>query len=412
MKDNTNNGKKENLKIMIAVFTAVSLLIGGIFIMTMHRHEYTAQLTEPTCTEQGYTTFTCACGESYVSNIVEKRGHFSGEWKIISNATDISNGLKIQKCSSCGEKTAEEILIASLDLDFISNGDGTCFVNGIGNCKDTTIVIPSTYNGMRVISIRPHAFQNYGDLTSIIIPDSVTNIDSYAFMDCNSLTSIAVHSDNPIYASVNGVWFNKELTNLIRYPNGKAGAYTIPSTVTSIGDEAFGDCDSLTSITIPDTVTHIGKSAFSRCNNLVNITVDPNNPNYASIDGVLFNKAITELVCYPNGRAGAYTIPDTVTFVGNFSFIACESLTGITIPDSVTIIGDYAFMDCIGLTSITIPLSMKSIGRSAFQSCRNLTGISFNGTISEFYVISKGYNWNFQVPAKYAVCSDGSRYLP
>ena len=408
MKDNKNN---KNLKIILAVFTASFLLIGGILFMTMHRHEYTAQLTEPTCTEQGYTTFTCACGKSYVSDIVEKRGHLGGEWEIVTSATDITNGLKVQKCSSCGEKVAEEILIASPDLNFISNGDGTCFVDDISSCKDPIVVIPSAYNGMRVINIRGHAFNNSVDLTNVMIPDSVTSIGDYAFIDCNSLTSITVDPNNPIYASVNGVLFNKELTSLIRYPNGKAGAYTVPSTVTIIEDGAFEGCIGLTSVAIPDTVTRIGKNAFSRCNSLTSVTVDSHNPNYVSVDGVLFNKAITELVYYPTGRTGAYTIPNTVTFIGNFSFIACDGLTGITIPDSVTIIGDYAFRDCGGLTSIAVPVGMKSIGRSAFEHCRNLTSISFNGTVSEWYAISKGYNWNFQTPAEYAVCTDGNHYL-
>ena len=158
----------------------------------------------------------------------------------------------------------------------------------------------------------------------LVIPDTiegnpVTSIGDWAFFQCNSLTSI-----------------------------------TIPDSVTSIGGGAFQNCTSLTSITIPDSVASIGNYAFYGCTSMTKIEVGVENVNYANVSGVLFNKDKTLLHAYPAGKAGAnYVIPDSVTSIGNYAFAFCESLTSITIPDSVTSIGDYAFRDCNSLTSVT-----------------------------------------------------------
>jgi uncharacterized repeat protein (TIGR01451 family) len=135
-----------------------------------------------------------------------------------------------------------------------------------------------------------------------------------------------------------------------------SGAVTIPSTlggypVTRIGERAFYDCRSLTSVTIPDSVTSIGSYAFRSCTSLTSIDVENDNPNYASIDGVLFNKALTQLITSLDGKQGAYTIPDSVTSIGNYAFYNCTKLTSVTIPNSVTNIGSNAFSRCTSLTA-------------------------------------------------------------
>ena len=96
------------------------------------------------------------------------------------------------------------------------------------------------------------------------------------------------------------------------------------------------------------------------------ITVDALNSVYSSVDGVLFNKSQTTLIQYPGGKAGSYTIPNSVTSIGDCAFDGCTSLTSVTIPNSVTSIGDCAFDYCTSLTSVTIPSSVTNIEGYAF----------------------------------------------
>ena len=196
--------------------------------------------------------------------------------------------------------------------------------------------------------IGDYAFYNCYNLVSVNIPDSVTSIGEYAFDGCTSLTSI-----------------------------------TIPNSVISIRKSAFRRCKSLTSITIPNSLTSIGEYAFYGCDALTSINVDVNNPNYCSIDGVLFDKNQTTLIKYPRGKQGAsYIIPNSVTSIGECAFYGCDALTSVTIPNSVTSIGNSAFRDCCALSSITIPNSVTSIGNSAFSGCDALTSITIPNSVT------------------------------
>jgi len=124
-------------------------------------------------------------------------------------------------------------------------------------------------------------------------------------------------------------------------------AITIPNCVKSIVYSAFSDCKYLRSITIPDSVVDISVSAFSGCEMLREIDVDSNNEYYTSIDGVLFNKDVSKIICYPVAKTNArYVIPDSVTSISNGAFNSYKNLTNITIPNSVTSIGDDAFDNC------------------------------------------------------------------
>ena len=185
-------------------------------------------------------------------------------------------------------------------------------------------------------------------LSSISIPASVESICITAFEDSEFLSEVTVHPDNPVYASENNVIFSKDKTKLLFFPQVfYLGEYIIPDSVTEIGNFAFSDCQGLTSIVIPASVTEIGKDAFycyyPLCSELISITVHPENPAFASVNGVLFSKDMTELLVYPTGLRGGYAIPDSVVKIRDGAFLTYPDLTSVNIPASVIEIGDLAF---------------------------------------------------------------------
>lgn len=204
--------------------------------------------------------------------------------------------------------------------------------------------------GVKVIGNR--AFDKYSSLTSINIPNSVTNIGEWAFYGCKSLTNIIIpssvvnmngnpflgwdgdlHNESKAFVYERQVLFNKDKTTLIAY-RSKDTNYTIPNSVTNIGDDAFYNCESLTSINIPNSVTNIGDYAFVGCESLTSIN-----------------------------------IPNSVTNIGRSAFYRCKSLNRINIQNGVTNIGKSAFSACKSLTCIKIPNSVTNIGNDAFSFC-------------------------------------------
>ena len=179
---------------------------------------------------------------------------------------------------------------------------------------------------------------------------SVTSIGNNAFYFCNSLTSITI--PNSVTSIGSYAFYCSGLTSI-----------TIPNNVTSIGNTAFGNCSSLTSITIPNNISSIASSAFANCSNLTSITI-PN--NLTSIGSAVFSNCsgLTSIM-----------IPNSVTSIDVSAFSGCSGLTSITIPNTVTSIGSTAFRGCTGLTSITIGNSVKTIWSNAFAQCPNLTDV-------------------------------------
>jgi len=167
---------------------------------------------------------------------------------------------------------------------------------------------------------------------------------------------------------------------------------SIPDSDTSIGNGAFLGC-SVTSVTIPQNVTNIGRVAFVGCPRLAGITVDASNAVYSSVAGVLFDKSQTTLIQCPAGRAGNYTIPASVTNIGEEAFLSCSSLTSVTIPASVTGIGDDAFGGCSNahflffLGNAPATGSSGSIGDSYYETVAYLPetkgwGSTYGGPLS------------------------------
>ena len=252
-----------------------------------------------------------------------------------------------------------------------------------GDSEAVSIPQQVTYEGTTytVTIIGSSAFSHCAGLTSVTIPNSVTEIGQWAFYSCSNLTDIIVDPENPSYCSIDGVLYDKEVSILIKCPEGKKGSLTAPGSVTTIGNEAFRDCIGLTSVTIPNSVTGIELYAFLGCLNLTDIIVDPENPSYCSIDGVLYDKEVSVLIKCPEGKKGDLTIPNSVTTIGDNTSRDCKGLTSVTIPSSVKTIGNGAFAYCTGLTSVTIPNSIMTIGNDAFWECKRLTSVTIPSSV-------------------------------
>ena len=291
-----------------------------------------------------------------------------------------------------------------------------------------------------VISIGDSAFENCSNLTSLTIPNSITTVGSNPFRGltlqldnrsphfyvednvlftadkklliayCSRQTSYSI--PNSVTSIGDGAFWCSRLTSLT-IPDlvttiGDSAFYwcsslislTIPNSVTSIGDWAFKNCSSLTSLTIPNSVTAIGDSAFWHCSSLTSLTIpesvttigvnafsglilqlDNRSPHFYVEDNVLFTADKSQLIAYCSPQT-SYCIPDSVTTIGDRAFLSCSRLTSLTIPNSVTSISNNAFSGCSSLTSLTIPASVSSIGDSAFENCRSLTSLTIPASVS------------------------------
>ena len=314
-----------------------------------------------------------------------------------SVAIDPNNPLNKYKCAP------NEILYISKSGSHIelTTGDGwganliSNTYDGVGRLKfdaRVTMIPRNAFNANELLeyikmpdsitSIGDSAFSSCTSLTSVTIPASVTSIGSYAFSSCRSLTSVTIGNS---VTSIGAAAF-QGCNNLAAFYGKYASednrcliidgvlnsfapyskytyTYTIPDSVTSIGDRAFYNCDCLGSVTIPNSVTSIGDRAFSDCSNLTKFTI----PNSVTSIGVAAFSSCSSLT--------SVIIPDSVTSIEDQVFYLCSSQTRVTIPDCITSIGESAFFYCSSLTSIAIPNNVTLIGGQAFYSCFNLTSV-------------------------------------
>jgi hypothetical protein len=232
--------------------------------------------------------------------------------------------------------------VAEAQFTFTTNDDNTITITGYTG-PGGAVTIPGTTNGYPVTSIGDNVFYKCYSLTNVTIPNSVITIGSVAFTYCTNLTNVTL--PNGITTIGDFAFFYCSRLTSVPFPNS----------VTDIGYSAFGACNSLTSVTIGTNVANIGDSAFASCARLTAITVNALNPFYSSVAGVLFNHDQSVLIQCPGGKAGGYTISNSVITIGDGAFGDCYSLTNVTIPNSVTSIGSGAFSYCTNLTSVAIP---------------------------------------------------------
>ena len=288
------------------------------------------------------------CGKDLYWSMSEGCATFSGSGNMWDYTLSMERGWK--DCTS---------VILPVGLTHIGN-------NAFYMCTS----LESVTIGNSVTSIGDYAFRDCIMLKSVTIPDSVTSIREAAFYNCSSLESVTIGNS---VTSIREAAF---------YGCSSLESVTIPDSITSIGENAFDDCSSLESVTIGNSVTSIGNEAFAECTSLVSIVVDEGNENYSSEDGVLFNKNKTMLVQCPGGKEGGYSIPASVTSIGESAFLGCSSLASVTIPDSVTSIGNGAFNSCTSLASVAIPDSVTSIENYAFYHCSSLASVAIPDSVT------------------------------
>lgn len=263
---------------------------------------------------------------------------------------------------------------------YSENDDGTVTITG-GNIVTPKLEIPAELEGKKVSAIGMNAFTGNNVITDLVIPEGVTTLNWYSFNTCENLETV-----------------------------------TLPDSLEFIDSWAFERCSKLKTINVPANVTRINGGAFAQNSSMTSITCDPANKNYVSVNGVLFTKDMKELVAYPGGIQGGYTVPatvnhigdaafygalglDSVTILGNLDFIGfeafaeCSKLTDVAIRDGVNYVGYWAFRGCDGIKTLTVPQSVTNIGNQAFgfaYADQKMSGFSLRGykdSAVNFYAI-------------------------
>ena len=309
-----------------------------------------------------------------------------------SKPADCGQEDKAMKTQSCPTETADS-------KGMVSSKWGHCAARILGllflmlaSAVGRAQFLYEIHNG--AITITGNKLSGSAPGAAVIIPSAinglpVTSIGDQAFFDCTSLTNVTI----PNSVTSIGVGAFQSCTSLT--------SVTIPNSVTSIGDNAFLGCTSLTSVTIPNSVTSIGVGAFQSCTSLTSVTI-PNSVTYI-VDGAF--SGCTSLT--------SVTIPNSVTSIGAWAFSGCTGLTSVTIPSSVTKIGDEAFRYCTSLTSVTIPNGVTNIEQETFSGCTSLKamevaagnsvyssldGVLLNKSQSEIVWCPRGKTGSYAIP--------------
>jgi hypothetical protein len=369
--------------------------------------------------------FTCIMDGVIVSDFQTAYKQYGGQAGTYTRSNTNSTTWKLQSGGSPPPSGTD-----SDPANFIVDSTGTILgYTGPGG----QVIVPSSKDGVAVTAIGDSAFANKHQIAAVTIPEGVTSIGYSAFRFCTNLARVvipeSVTSIGGYYLNMSGGGaiititleygafddcYALESVTMPASLTGKfagkfegyaklaltltgtgaipANAFALLNRPSSGGDENMTSCDKISSIVIGDGVTGIGQRAFSscagletltfgasvddcnsnaftNCSGLKTISVVPANTVYSSVDGILYNKAKTEMYLAPRKITGSASIPYGVTAIPSAAFVNRAGLTGITIPSSVTSIGESAFEGCAGLAGVTIPSSVASIGESAFEAC-------------------------------------------
>ena len=332
---------------------------------------------------------------------------YAGDLTLPETVTNIDGNYTFNNCTGIKKLT---IPAATGLWDYVFDGvksiteisispdhTGYASVNGcmINPAKDYVYAIPKGAATVtipdNIVSqgrIRDAALCNCPNLVTLNLSKNFSDFSCYyKFDNCPKLTSVSVPSDNPFYRTVDGVLYNKNMTQICFVPGAKTGAFTIPTAVTDVYDRSFKDAKNLTSVTFPKNYSGTFDMAyvFENCEKLTALNFAGTNANYATVDGVVYKKDMTELYFVPNAKSGSYTIPATVTNIqNNRAFKNCSKLTEIIFPEGLTEIR----FDTTGMTSLakmTIPASVTAISSNFYDNFPNLVVSGYEGSYAEIY---------------------------
>jgi len=224
------------------------------------------------------------------------------------------------------------------------------YYNGPGG----NIIIPSTLDGYPVHIIGAYSFEARTSISSVVFPESVTSISQNAFSGCKNLKNV-----------------------------------TFGNKIKNISSKAFFECDGLTAVTLPASLKTFDITAFWGCEKLASISVEAGNPYFYSQNGVLFNGDATKLIQFPFGKTGIYTVPGSVSSIGEYAFYKTYGITSLTVSSGVNSIGSHAFNYC-GMSSVSLSSGVGTISDFAFAQAKNLISISISGNVG----VIRGYAFN------------------
>ena len=244
-----------------------------------------------------------------------------------------------------------------------------------------------------VTAIKNGTFRECNNLKKVILNEGITGIEQYAFYDCELLEEISI--PGTVTTVGNSAFYRCKNLKNIEIPEGvtkiDGSAFIfcssleqikLPQSLVSIGSGAFDNCTSLISVELPDNAI-ISSDTFKECKNLSDIVISDTNNNYIVKNGILYNKNMTRILCYPAGiKDTEFSVPDTVKTIGDFAFYGAKVLESINIPDSVTNIGTDAFGECSGLKEAVIPDSVTSMGEAVFYKCTSLEKVKLSVNIT------------------------------
>lgn len=267
----------------------------------------------------------------------------------------------------CLCSAAADWQIGDWEYKFDSNTHTAKVMNYCGEGGDATIPEKIDVNGYTVTEVRSGAFYN-NKLTSVKIPNTISKLSGQDFYKS---VKVVINPDNPYFALIDGVLFEKETKMLIHYPsNEKVTSYSVPQGIKEISEEAFDGCSELTEIILPDSVEKIGTNAFWGCDGLKSITIPGNVTSFVQSFRTCSN--LEEVI-----------LSDGVTSIGPYAFEYCPNLTKVSIPETVTSIGFAAFNECTSLQEITLPDSLTKLSGKAFNMCP-MPSIILPKNLSEF----------------------------